>query len=562
MPRVEPRTSLVAVASGVAIGLGGSVALRAALLAGRDRLSQDAVGAVGLAVAVAALAFGWIARFPAARRLRPSRRTLDVVGGVLGSLALATHWGFGNDLVRFHSWEHYHYYLGAKYFGELSYARLYACAAVVEDERVGRAEMEGRRMRDLRTDQVVPVAGALASPDDCRRRFTAGRWKAFGDDVMFFRAALGPMWDRMQQDHGFNPPPTWVLAGGTLARLGPASASMQSALAQIDRVLLAAMLALVAWAFGGHVLVVALVAWGVQVPGLASWTAGGFLRQDWLVLVVAAVCLARRGFPAAAGVAIASAAMLRLFPAVLVVLPLMMIARRTWRAGRLRTFDRRFVAGVAIGGAAWLAVSTTAFGVDAWLAFRDHITLHRLTPLANHVGLRSILAQSWDGRWTEVMQPGTVDPFHEWKRLRIETFAAREGAYQVAAAGLLAIAAVAGWRARRLWVAIAASAAIVPIVLDVSSYYCALFIVLGLLAGTSRGHEWLALGAVVASRAGDALPVAAENPDVRYTVVQSLVFVVWATAALGIVAWAPRGRRPAPLRATDGGRAARRRGGR
>jgi hypothetical protein len=334
---------------------------------------------------------------------------------------------------------------------------------------------------------------------------------------------------------------------------------MQGALAQIDRVLLAVMSGLVAWAFGGHVLLVALVAWGVQVPGLASWTAGGFLRQDWLVLVVAAVCLARRGFPAAAGVAIASAAMLRLFPAVLVALPLVLIARRTWRDGRLRRFDRRFLVGVVGAGGVWLLVSTVAFGADAWLAFRDHITLHRLTPLANHVGLRSVFAQSWEGRWTEVMQPGAVDPFHEWKRLRIETFAAREGAYRAAAGLLLALAAVAGWRSRRLWVALAASAAVVPIVLDVASYYCAVFIVVALLAATSRAHEWLALGAVVASRAADTLPVAAENPDLRFTVVQSLVFVTWAGAALALVAWRPRRRTLMPVATVDRGRAARRR---
>jgi len=296
----------------------------------------------------------------------------------------------------------------------------------------------------------------------------------------------------------------------------------------------------------------------VPVPGQASWTAGAFLRNDWLVLVVASVCLARRGWPAAAGVAIASAAMLRLFPAVLVALPLVTIAHRTWRRRRLGRFDRRFVTGVVGGAAAWLLVSTAVFGVDAWRAFADHIAVHRLTPLANHVGLRSIFAQSWDGRWTNVMQPGTVDPFHEWKRLRRETFAARETPYRLVAGALLALGALAGWRARRLWVALAGSAALVLLVLDVASYYCAFFLVLGLLAASSRAHEWLALGAVVLSRAADALPVAGE-PDIRYTVVQSLVFVGWGVAALLLVARRPRARPVATMPAVDGGRAARRR---
>ena len=207
-------------------------------------------------------------------------------------------------------------------------------------------------------------------------------------------------------------------------------------------------------------------------------------------------------------------------------------------------------------------LSTAVFGVDSWLAFRDHITLHRLTPLANHVGLRSVFAQSWDGRWTEVMQPGTVDPFHEWKRLRRETFAARAVPYRLVAGALLALAVAAGWRVRRLWAALAASAGLVLIAVDVASYYCALFIVLALLAALSRRHAWLALGAVVASRAVDVLPVAAENPDIRYTVAQSLVFVGWAVLALVLLVRRPRRARPVPAMVAERGRAARRRAAR
>jgi len=203
-------------------------------------------------------------------------------------------------------------------------------------------------------------------------------------------------------------------------------------------------------------------------------------------------------------------------------------------------------------------VSTAVFGVDGWRAFADHIAIHRLTPLANHVGLRSVFAQSWEGRWTAVMRPGTVDPFHEWKRLRRETFAAREMPYRLVAGALLALGAFAGWRARRLWVALAASAALVLLVLDVASYYCAFFLVLGLLAASSRLQEWLALGAVVASRAADLLPIARE-PDIRYTVVQSLVFVGWGVAALVFVAWRPRAGAAVSMPAAPGGRAARRR---
>jgi hypothetical protein len=73
----------------------------------------------------------------------------------------------------------------------------------------------------------------------------------------------------------------------------------------------------------------------------------------------------------------------------------------------------------------------------------------------------------------------------------------------------------------------------------VSSYYCAVFVVLGLLAAATRTQEWLALGAMVGSRAVNALPIAAENPDLRYTV-QSIVVLLWGALVLGCLLRGPR----------------------
>jgi hypothetical protein len=541
----ETGRTRAAAAAGVAIGFLLVAGLRTVALGGDARfVSNGWLNALGGGVAAATLVLSWLVRAPRARPYRPGPVARAAVGGVLGTLAVATYAGLGNDVGHIHTWEHFHYYLGGKYFEELSYARFYACVAVAESERVGRDEMEGRRMRDLERDAVMPVDAALDDPAACTRRFTPERWKAFGDDVMWFREATGRIWDRMQQDHGFNPPPTWVLVGGLLARIGPASTRTQTILALVDPVLLAAMLALIGWAFGGHVLLVALVAWGCQVPGQGTWTAGSMLRQDWLFFVVASVCLARRGRFGLAGAAAASAAALRLFPVFLLALPIVVIARRTWTRGRLGAHDRRFLAGVALGGVLWLGATTAAFGVDAWRDFRRHIAVHRLAPLANHVGLRATFSQSWEGRWVVSMRLSEVDPYAVWGAARQATFAVRWPAYVALAGAIALVAAAAGMRLRRIWVALAASSVVVLAAVDVASYYCAFLIVLGLLAAASRVEEWLALAAVVASRATNALPLATENPDVRYTV-QSVVLVAWALAALVLVAWRPRARVPA-----------------
>jgi hypothetical protein len=524
-----------------ALGVGGSLVAIAALRA--SGLDVGAwTNAVGLGTTAAALVLSVLLRARRLARLRPSQRIVALVAGVLGGLAVATSWGLGNDVVRFHAAEHFHYYLGAKYFRELSYSRIYACVAVAEAERVGRGSMGARRMRDLASDQVVPVAGALADGAACTTRFTAERWRAFGDDVVFFRATLGPLWDRMNQDHGFNAPPAWVVAGHAFATLAPASESTQARLALLDPLLLLATFGLVVWAFGAHVLWVAVVVWGCEMPGQGTWTAGAFLRQDWLWCVVAAACLARRGWFFAAGLALASAAALRIFPALLLVGPAVVIGRRAWRGARTGR-DARFIAGVVLGGLAWLAVSTALFGLDAWPAFAQHLAVHRLAPLANHVGLRALLSQSWDGRWTEVRQPGAVDPFKTWAALRRTTFASHAMLYAALAVTLGALVIAGTWRVRRLWVALAASTLAIVTTVDVASYYCAVFVLLALLAACDRRLEWLALAAVVASRAANALPVAVENPDLRYTV-QSAVFVAWGVAALVGLAWMRRVRTP------------------
>jgi hypothetical protein len=555
MGRRRGRPAATAIALGVAIGVVLALVVRTIALGDGPRVAESTVNAVALGVAVAALALSFVAR----RVGRRAPAWLAVAGGTLASLAVAVWLGLGNDVVRFHTWEHFHYYLGAKYFRELSYSRLYACTAVVEAERVGLEEMEGRRMRDLATDEVVSVDGALAQPDECKRRFTPERWRAFGDDVMFFRGAMGGMWDRMQQDHGYNPPPTWALAGGVLASIAPAGVGTQTALGLIDPLLLATMLGLVGWAFGAHVLFVAIVVWACQLPGAATWTSAAFLRQDWLLCLVASVCFARRGWPALAGLAIASSAALRVFPALLLVLPLVVIARRTWRHGRLAGFDARFLAGVAGGAAAWFGVSVLAYGVDSWRAFAEHLAVHRLAPLANHVGLRAVFSQSWDGRWMAAMRPGTTDPFAVWAASRRETFAAMHGAYLAVAACIVAVTLAGGWRLRRVWTALAASSVLVVTAVDLASYYCAFFIVLGLLAAVSRTQERLALGAIVVGRVVNMLPIATENPDYRY-VVQGAVFVAWGLAAVVLLAWRPRFGPVATVPAVS--RATRRRGGR
>ena len=98
----------------------------------------------------------------------------------------------------------------------------------------------------------------------------------------------------MQNDHGFNPSPVWILAGHALASAVPPSHHWLGVLALIDALLLAAMFALLGWAFGWRVTALAAVFFGTQAAAEMAWTGGAFLRMDWLLAATAALCLMRK----------------------------------------------------------------------------------------------------------------------------------------------------------------------------------------------------------------------------------------------------------------------------
>ena len=543
-----PARRVMAVLGGLVLALAVFLAVRAlhASLVPGEPFDVDWINGFALAVVAAALVLCWVEQADAARALRPARPAASCLATAIAALSVLAYEGLGNVQFPYHRWEQFTYYIGAKYFPELGYTRLYACTAVAEAERVGPRWVASRPIRDLLTDELVPGSTALEHPEACKGHFSPARWAAFVEDVNWFRTdTVRPYWIRMQGDHGFNPPPPWVVSGRALASLAPASARTQTRLALIDPVLLVAAFALVGWAFGAHVFWVALVVWGCQFPAKGAWTAGAFLRQDWFLAFVASVCLARRGRWLGAGAALATSAALRIFPALLLAVPLLVAARRWWQTGSLAHASRRFAAGLLLGGAFWFATSTALFGPGAWREFAEHMARHRAAPLANHVGLRAILSQTIDGRLAVTQDDRQVDPYREWKARRKAAFTARRPLYVAAVCAIVLVSLAASLRIRRLWCALVASSALVMALLDLASYYYAFFVGLALLAARSASLERLALGAVAVDRLINVPALVTGNPDVQYAL-HSIVFLTWAVLAVVIVTWG-RGARPARM---------------
>ena len=448
-------------------------------------LDPRTVGAAKVAVALATAALlVWDLR--AGPGAWPPRRIRDRLLAALGIAGLACWWNlFAFQFPGFaHPSETFHYYLGAKYFPELGYTRLYECVAAADAEAGLDAPRLRRPMRDLATNELSTTDAVLADPARCTAHFSAARWSEFRHDVDFLRGLVPPRrWNSFQQDHGYNATPAWTLVGHLVTNTGPASHAQLRLLWALDPLLLLALFAGAAWGFGWRLAAVAAVYFGTNYLSPYNWTGGAILRQDWLAASVLGLALLRRGRPAAAGACLAWATLLRVFPGFLLAGVALGAAWRLARERslRLRPAELRFAAGAAIALALGFAVSSAATGGPSrWLEFSERSRIQLATPLANHVGLVTALSYDPASRSAVARDPSLEDPMARWKEARRERFAERRGVFAaiVAAFGLLLARAAAG---QPLWIGAALGAALVPVALELTGYYWSLLLILAFL---------------------------------------------------------------------------------
>jgi hypothetical protein len=419
-------------------------------------------------------------------------------------VAALTYFNFGafhfNNFV--HNWDTLHYYLGAKYFRELSYERLYECIVVADANEPRLAwRMGPRRMTNLRTNVLESTAEILAHPERCTEHFSPDRWWRFNDDVAYFRERETlQRWAEITTDHGFNGTPAWLLAGAPLANLGPASDRQILALTLLDPAYFLALIAVIGWAFGTRPLAVALLVLATFFPSRFYWTGGSFLRWDWLFYMVAAVACLRKGRPWLGGMALGYAAMLRVFPGLLAAGPAVAMIALAARGGLRQPEVRahlRFLGGAALAAAILVAASLAVSGPGAYRAFFANTRKHAATPLTNDMGLRTVMAYRPAEAGRTLFNETGGDPWLRWKEARL---AAWRQARPLAA--LLAVAALflLGRAARRRpepWIAAALGTLWIAFAVELTSYYYAFLIVPALLWTEKRaaGIALLALAA-------------------------------------------------------------------
>jgi len=434
--------------------------------------------------------------------------------------------GLRIDYPFYHRWEHYHYYLGAKYFPEMGYDNLYKCTVIAQDEigsvtytdeRTGQrttldmsAEVRrpGRKIRNIGVDNLLmDVGGVLDHPESCKASFSPERWMAFKADVQFFRTASEQgYWEDMERDHGYNPPPVWTIMGRALAELHPATTSYLRLLACVDIAYLLGVFAALYWAFGWRVCAVAAIFWGCQSPAPFFWTGGAFLRHDWLFFLVLSTCLARKRRFKLAGASMVYAGLLRIFPGLTVIGWLTVTGLHLLRHKRMARSHMQALIGGVLAAAVLIPVSLAVAGKDSYQGFLEHtLTVHDRTPVTNHMGLRVLVAHKFgtgveSGRMKYTKDTTLVDPFEVWKRMRSERYAKyRYLGYAVIAASFALFARVCG-RVRSLWVCGCLGQIFIILLSQITCYYYTFMILSAPLTRWRRQLELPFLGLAVLSQ--------------------------------------------------------------
>jgi hypothetical protein len=511
------------------------------------------------AVALAALlVWGWnLEENGRGRHRRRSRRLAIALLGVMGVFGWFNFGKFHSGTF-VHVWEHYHYYMGAKYFPELRYTRLYECSAIAEAELTNRERVARRQMRDIATTNLIGTThDILANPERCKDHFSAARWHAFKVDASFFMKRLGGRWEGSQKDHGFNGTPWWTIGPSILANLvGPASEQSMFILGLLDPLVIVAMFAGIWWAFGLEAFAVAATFFAVNFPSRYYWNGGAFLRYDYLALSVLGVCMLKKKRYAWGGAFLAGGAAFRLFPLFFAVGPAIHGMWRWWKEKAMPPEHRRIILGAVLATAVLVPGSLVVAksGFELYDEFAINTAKHSDTPLTNHMGLRTVLSwRPWSNA-KALKDTSMTDPFQTWKEQRLANFGQLKWLFVALNLALL----WAVWRTSKdeaVWMSAAlAGVVMIPAATELTCYYYA-FMIPGAFLMEKRKEIglWLIVLAI-ATHAITKMPIWSDDQYVWMGLASILygVMVLWllaqpdaAAAPAQGLAQAPREAKPA-----------------
>jgi hypothetical protein len=231
-------------------------------------------------------------------------------------------WGPKLMAKKIDSYDVIHYYMGAKYFGELGYYDLYPALILADKEHPdGRYHKKLFQYRAQTREEGYlgrrPIREAVERGETVRdEQFTPERWDSFKQDFYHLQRDynMSPgYWRRMMDDRGFNGTPVWILLARPIANAVPAK--YIKPLCYLDLAWLLLALLVIRWAYDDWVPVLWCLFFLCVTYSLRWPTPGGvFLRYDWIAMMLIAMGLLRKGKPFLAGIFAGLPGLLRFFP--------------------------------------------------------------------------------------------------------------------------------------------------------------------------------------------------------------------------------------------------------
>ncbi len=436
----------------------------------------------------------------------PPHRVATFVLLLLGGLGFASsqNWFRGHFRFQAHPTDFIHYYLGARYFDNLRYEHIYTCSlAALQEQNV---RLDGWFVRDLTSNSVRRVDQVQDKIAQCPDRFAPDEWLQFKADVVFLAGMSGPRYfQRFVTDHGFNPPPTWIVAAKALLSLTGGTAETAIRLVWVDTAFVAAAALILLYCFGPRAFCLAMVFLGCHTPNRFDWVGGSLLRMDWWFWCMVSIAALSRSRPMMAGAAWAYASLLRIFPLFLGIGPL---AADLWRFHQghaatpiARRPMLRYLLGASATALVLFALTWPLGGMTAWRDFYGNIRKHGETTSFNHVGLQTLLSYNPAFSLSELSTAEGSPVEQRWKQAQYETFKQRRIIHHLLVFASFGALALIAKRVKSKATLASLSLSLVPMATALSSYYMSLLAALAVPGRLCRALAAAMMAAVMMTQA-------------------------------------------------------------
>ncbi len=290
-----------------------------------------------------------------------------------------------------------YYFSNSRFFPELGYYDFYPAMLAADEEGQNRLRSV-QRFRDLHNYRIVgrPQYLTKERKEAIKAQFTPERWEDFKKDVDYWIShPPGNGWSYFFTDHGYNPPPTWTVIGGTIANLTPIAKVKY--VTMIDFALVALVCIVISRTLGVETMLFSLLWYASTFSGRWPMVGTALLRHDWVCALALSVCLLAPGrrWPHArrvlAGAFMGYAAMVRIFPAVFFwaygVKTLQDFAAWLRKREALPVRHLYFAAGAAAMVVLVAGGALVKLGPSALQQSKENLSMHASSYTAHRVGL-------------------------------------------------------------------------------------------------------------------------------------------------------------------------------